>query len=63
MLKEIVGARDGCTDGRTMDDGQWAITKAHLEHFVCTSFCTTDDGRWTKTDHNSSKIGAILMPK
>jgi len=22
------------THGRTMDDGQWAITKAHLEHFV-----------------------------
>ena len=26
---------------RTMDDGQWAITKAHLEHFVL---------RWTKNN-------------
>jgi len=31
LFKEIV---DGRTDARTMDDGQWAITKAHLEHFV-----------------------------
>jgi len=23
-----------CPDARTMDNGQWAITKAHLEHFV-----------------------------
>jgi len=31
LCKEIV---DGRTHTRTMDDGQWAITKAHLEHFV-----------------------------
>jgi len=31
LFKEIV---DGRTDGLTMYDGQWAITKAHLEHFV-----------------------------
>jgi len=31
FFKEIVDAR---THARTMDDGQWAITKAHLEHFV-----------------------------
>jgi len=28
LFKEIVDAQ---TDGRTMDDGQWAITKAHIE--------------------------------
>jgi len=34
LFKEIVDARtDGRTDGRT-HDGQWAITKAHLEHKV-----------------------------
>jgi len=37
LFKEIV---DGCTDVRT-DDGQWAITKAHLEHFVL---------RWAKKE-------------
>ena len=31
LFKEIVDAQ---TDTRMMDDGQWAITKAHLEHFV-----------------------------
>jgi len=25
---------DGRTDSRSMDDRQWAITKAHLAHFV-----------------------------
>jgi len=35
LFKEIVDARThGHTDARAMDDGQWAITKAHLEHFV-----------------------------
>jgi len=35
LFKEIVDARtDARTHARTMDDGQWAITKAHLEHFV-----------------------------
>ena len=35
LFKEIVDERtDGRTYGRTMDDGQWAITKAHLEHCV-----------------------------
>jgi len=31
-LKKLL--TDGRMDGRTMDDGQWAITKAHIEHFV-----------------------------
>jgi len=47
LLKEIVDAR---TDGRTMDDGQWAITKAHLEHFML---------RWAKNP--SGKIFNMLV--
>ena len=31
LFKEIVDAQ---TDTWTLDDGQWAITKAYLEHFV-----------------------------
>jgi len=35
LFKEIVDARrQARTHAQTMDDGQWAITKAHLEHFV-----------------------------
>ena len=35
LFKEIVDARtDGRTDARWIDDGQWAITKAHPEHKV-----------------------------
>ena len=35
LLKEIVDAQThGHMDALTMDDGQWAITKAHLEHCV-----------------------------
>jgi len=35
LFKEIVDRRTHArTDGRTMDGGQWAITKAHIEHFV-----------------------------
>jgi len=41
LFKEIVDAR---THARTMDDGQWAITKAHLEHFVL---------RWAKNGQDS----------
>ena len=40
LFKEIV---DGRTHARTMDDGQWAITKAHIEHFVL---------RWAKNASN-----------
>jgi len=49
LFKEIVDARtDARTHARTMDDGQWAITKAHLEHVVL---------RWAK---NSSGARAII---
>jgi len=41
-LKIHVLLTHGRTAGRTMDDGQWAITKAHLEHIVL---------RWAKTYH------------
>ena len=35
MFKDIVSARmHGRMHGRTMEDGQWAITKAHLEDIV-----------------------------
>jgi len=35
VFEEIVDTRTRAqTDGWTIDDGQWAITKAHLEHFV-----------------------------
>jgi len=41
LFKEIVDAQTHArTDGR-MDDGQWTITKAHLEHFVL---------RWAKNN-------------
>ena len=40
-LKKLL--TDGQTDARTMDDGQWAITKAHLKTkfliFISFSFC------------------------
>jgi len=36
---------DARTHARTMDDGQWAITKAHLEHVVL---------RWAKTRRYST---------
>ena len=42
LFKEIVDARThGRTDGRTDDGRQWAITKAHPEHFVL---------RWAKKE-------------
>jgi len=50
LFKEIVDARTHVrTHARTMDDGQWAITKAHLEHFVL---------RWAKKymSHNYSSL-------
>jgi len=34
-LKKLL--TDARTDAQTMDDGQWAITKAHLEHFISPS--------------------------
>jgi len=34
FLEIVDGWTDGHTHAQTMDDGQWAITKAHLEHFV-----------------------------
>jgi len=31
-LKKLL--TQGRTHARTVDDGQWAVTKAHIEHFV-----------------------------
>jgi len=37
---------DARTDARTVDDGQWAITKAHLEHVVL-RWATKSSGHWS----------------
>ena len=48
-LKKLL--TDGCTHKRTMDNGQWAITKAHLEHFVL---------RWAKNKKVKIPHTAVL---
>jgi len=53
----------GRTDGQTMDDGQWAITKAHLEHFVLRwAKKFSHDGRRTTTD-NRQRLVTIAHPE